>query len=202
VRPRTLAALSRPLGISIDYLVRGTPSPSTMLVHSAFPYRTDDQFVKTIGPVLAEGVERSEALLAVTAAGNIELLREHLGRERRKVQFVEANSFYTTPAAALDAYRAFVEANLDRGVHWVRVVGEPVWAGRSEAAIRLWTKYESILNLCLSSYPLTIVCPYDERSCAAEIVRDAHLTHPHTISERGTSDSPDYADPGRFTLEP
>src|SRR5437660_10647077 len=49
LRPRTLAALSRPLGLSIDYLVRGTPSPSAMLTHSAFPYRTDDQFVKTIG---------------------------------------------------------------------------------------------------------------------------------------------------------
>src|ERR1700737_3741449 len=52
VRPSTLAALSRPLGVSIDYLVGGSESPSTMLKHSAFCYRTDDQFGNIMGPFL------------------------------------------------------------------------------------------------------------------------------------------------------
>src|SRR5579859_3174792 len=78
VRPGTLVALSRPLGVSIDYLVDGRRSRSTMLEHSAFPYRSDDQFRATMGPFLAEGIERSEAVIAVTTAANIELLREHL----------------------------------------------------------------------------------------------------------------------------
>src|ERR1700731_2892546 len=52
VRPGTLAALSRPLGVSIDYLVRGSQSRLTMLEHSAFPYRSDDQFRTTMGPFL------------------------------------------------------------------------------------------------------------------------------------------------------
>src|SRR3984893_10169340 len=44
LRPSTLAALSRPLRVSIDYLVDGGQSPATMLEHSAFPYRADDEF--------------------------------------------------------------------------------------------------------------------------------------------------------------
>jgi transcriptional regulator with XRE-family HTH domain len=201
VRPGTLAALSRPLGVSIDYLVDGRRSRSTMLEHSAFPYRSDDQFRSTIGPFLAEGIERSEALIAVTTAANIELLREHLGRDARSVEFVDASDLYSTPIAALQAYKAFSEAKLERGAPWVRILGEPVWTGRSDTEIRLWTRYESLFNLVFAGTPLSVVCPYDERSVAPEIVRQAQLTHPNTVDDRGMSPCPGYTDPGRFIFE-
>ena len=202
VRHSTLAALSRPLGVSIDYLIHGGQSPPTMLDHSAFPYRTEDQFRTTMGSFLAEGVERSEALLAVTTLPNIELLHDHLGRDARAVEFVDASGFYNTPIAAIEAYKAFSDAKLAHGAPWVRVVGEPVWAGRSDAEVRLWTRYESLLNLLFSAYPLTVVCPYDQRSVAPEILRQADLTHPHMLGDGGISQSPDYTGPGRFALEP
>ena len=202
LRPSTLAALSRPLRVSIDYLVAGTPPRGTMLNHSVFTYSTDDQFRTTIAPFLAEGIERSEALLAVTAAANIELLREYLGKDERNVEFVEASAWYSTPGAALEAYRAFTDAKLKQGAPWVRIVGEPVWGGRSDAEVRLWTRYESLLNLVFSAYPLTLVCPYDERSVVPEIVGQAHLTHPHAVGDRGISTNRDYTDPGGFALAP
>src|ERR1700686_2851856 len=59
LRPSTLAALSRPLGVSIDYLVGGTLTCPTMLEHSVFPYRTGDQFRTTMGSFLADGFDRS-----------------------------------------------------------------------------------------------------------------------------------------------
>jgi hypothetical protein len=193
--------LSRPLGVSIDYLVSGRPARSTMLEHSAFGYSADDQFRSTMGSFLAEGIERSEAVLAVTTAANIELLREHLGKDEKSVEFVDASALYSTPIAALEAYRSFCDAKLQCGAAWIRIVGEPIWAGRSDAEVRLWTRYESLLNLVFSTYPLTVVCPYDERSLAPTIVRQAHRTHPHTLGDQGTSNSPEYTDPGRFALE-
>ena len=202
VRPGTLAALSRPLGVSIDYLVDGRRSRSKMLEHSAFPYRSDDQFRSTMGPFLAEGIERSEALIAVTTAANIELLREHLGEDARSVEFVDASDLYSTPIAALQAYKTFSEAKLDRGAPWVRILGEPVWTGRSDIEVRLWTRYESLFNLVFAGTPLSVVCPYDERSVAPEIVRQAQLTHPNTVDDRGMSPCPGYTDPGRFIFEP
>jgi transcriptional regulator with XRE-family HTH domain len=202
LRPSTLSALSRALGVSIDYLVEGTLSQPTLLEHSAFPYRADDQFRTTMGSFLADGVERSEATLAVTTGPNIELLREHLGREARSVEFVDASGFYSTPIAALEAYRAFFEAALERGAPWVRVVGEPMWEGRSESEVRAWTRYESLFNLVFGGSPLTVVCPYDERSVAPEIVKHAHLTHPNTVGDRGLSQCPHYTDPARFALGP
>jgi transcriptional regulator with XRE-family HTH domain len=201
VRPSTLAALARPLGVSVDYLIDGGLSRPTMLEHSVFPYGTDDQFRTTMGTFLSEGIERSEANLAVTTGANIELLREHLGKDARRVEFVEASGWYSSPIGALNAYKAFSDAKLERSAAWVRMVGEPIWAGRSDAEVRLWTRYESLFNLVFAAYPVTLVCPYDERSVAPEIVRQAHLTHPNTVSNRGLSRNPEYTEPGRFALE-
>lgn len=188
--------------MTIDYLVEGGLSQPTMFGHSAFPYRTDDQFWTTMVPFIVEGIECSEAILAVTSAANIELLREQLGKDAGKVEFVDAKGWYSTPVAALEGFRSFCDAKVQQGAGWARVVGEPVWAGRSEADVRLWTRYESLLNLVFGASPLTLVCPYDERSVAPEIVQQAHLTHPHALGDGGVSQNPGYTDPGRFALAP
>jgi transcriptional regulator with XRE-family HTH domain len=201
LRPSTLAALSRALGVSTDYLIDGGLSRPTMLEHAAFRYRTDDQFRSIVGPFLAEGIERSEAIIAVTSVANIELLRDDLGKEARHVKFVDASTWYSTPIAALQAYKSFADARLSAGAHWVRLVGQPAWTERSDDQVRLWTRYESLLNIVFSAAPLTAVCAYDERSVAPEIVAHAHLTHPHTVGDAGTSQSPDYTDPEQFALE-
>jgi transcriptional regulator with XRE-family HTH domain len=200
LRPSTLAALSRALGISIDYLVGGGLGSATMLEHSAFRYCADDQFQATMGAFLAEGIERSEAMLAVTTAPNIELLREHLGKDARNVEFIEASGFYSTPGAALEAFGAFSEAQLGRGAAWVRIVGEPVWTGRSEDEVRLWTRYESLFNLVFAATPLSVVCPYDERLLTPEVVMQAHVTHPFMVGQEGLLPCPEYTEPGRFAL--
>jgi transcriptional regulator with XRE-family HTH domain len=201
LRPSTLAALARALGVSTDYLIDGGLSRPTMLNHSAFCYSTDERFRTIAGPFLAEGIERSEATLAVTSATNIELLRDYLGEDERDVDFVDASTWYSTPIAALQAYKAFADAKLNAGAPWVRLVGQPAWTDRSDAQVRLWTRYESLLNIVFSAAPLTAMCAYDERSVAPEIVAQAQLTHPHTVDEAGASQSPAYADPERFTLE-
>ena len=72
LRPRTLSALAGALGVSIDYLVNGAPSSPAMLEHRVLVYETDQEFVETVGPFLSEGIERSEALLAVTTSGRIQ----------------------------------------------------------------------------------------------------------------------------------
>ena len=202
LRPTTLAALSRALGVSIDYLVDGGSSPRRMLAHAAFPYRSDEQFTTVIGAFLADGIERSETPLAVTTGAHIELLREQLGNDARKVEFIDSSTFLTSPSAALEGFKDFYEATVQRGAAWVRIVGEPRWAERSPAEVRLWARFESLFNLVFANSALTAVCAYDERSVAAEIVREAHLTHPYTFGDRRFSENPEYVDPSSFALAP
>jgi transcriptional regulator with XRE-family HTH domain len=202
LRPDTLSALAGALGVTIDYLVGGGSARTVMFDHKALLYGAEDELADTAGPFLKEGVARSEAMLAVTTKENIELLRAQLGPAAKRVDFVESEAWYTTPASALEGFKAFSNAKLEAGAPWVRILGEPIWAGRPDAEVRLWTRYESLLNLAFASWPVTIVCPYDEGSVHPEIVKQAHLTHPHTIGHDGTTVSEAYAGPGGFTLEP
>jgi transcriptional regulator with XRE-family HTH domain len=192
VRPSTLAALAAPLGLTIDYLVNGRPSQIPMLRHSAFRYSTDDEFQATVAAFLSDGADRSEGLLAVTSKRNIELLRDRLGRNSRKVKFVESRQWLTTPDAAFAEFAGFCDTKLKRGVHWVRFVAEPVWEARSDADVQLWTRFESMLNVVFRDFPLTLMCPYDERSVPPEILTQVDRTHPEILSTAGTSKSSAY----------
>jgi transcriptional regulator with XRE-family HTH domain len=202
LRPDTLSALAGALGVTIDYLVGGGRASTAMLDHRALVYGTDAELATTAGSFLAVGVERSEAVLAVTTKQNIELLREQLGPAAKSVEFIESTQWLTTPVAALDSFKAFSSANLEGGVPWVRILGEPIWVGRSEAEVASWTRFESLFNLVFAAWPMTVLCPYDERSAQPEIVRQARLTHPHTIGPGSTASSDEYADPRGFVLEP
>ena len=82
------------------------------------------------------------------------------------------------------------------------MLAQPIWAGRSDSESRLWTRFESLVNVMFASSPVTFVCPYDERSVPREIVMHAHVTHPDMLTEAGISKSPDYAGPGRVALDP
>ena len=192
LRPGTLDALATALGLTIDYLVRGVPPGEVMFEHKALVYGAETDLVETAGPFLAAAVERSEAALAVTTVENTDLLRDYLGAAAASVEFVDSLTWYRTPAGALDAYRTFAESKVEEGAPWVRIVGEPIWSGRGEDEVRLWTRYEALLNLVFSRSPVALLCAYDRRTASEDVLEQARMTHP----------GPDYADPALFLLEP
>jgi transcriptional regulator with XRE-family HTH domain len=201
LRPATLVALARALGVTAEYLVHGG-SASSMLEHRALIYGGDREFVDTLGPFMAEGVACEHAVLAVTTPRNAGLLRDHLGDDAGGVEFVEADRWYGSPASAIVAFADFVNTNLEAGASWIRIVGEPLWEGRSEAEIGGWIRYESLFNLAFAASPVTTICPYDERAVSEPIVAQARHTHPETVGPSGVERSADYADPAAFVLEP
>jgi hypothetical protein len=199
LRPGTLVALAGALGVTIDYLVTGR-SAAPMLDHGALVYGSDSEFTSVAAPFLAEALERSEAAIVVTSPGNAELLKGELGHQAGRVEFADQASWYRTPIGALDGYRAFMNASLEAGAPWVRIIGEPLWGGRSESETRTWTQYESLLNLVFSADPVTVLCPYDTRTVSRETAADACVTHPHVIGCQTRDDGPEYADPSAFVL--
>jgi transcriptional regulator with XRE-family HTH domain len=199
LRPDTLSALARALGVSIDYLVDGVAPPSA-LEHRALLYASDEEFVEVASPFLLEAVELGEGAIAVTSPGRIEILRDALGPEARHVEFADHSSWYATPLSALEGYRRFLDTQLETGAPWIRVVGEPLWSGRSASEIELWTRYESLMNLVFGGAPTSLLCPYDVRALDEEIISAARVTHPHAVEHAAVATSPEYADPSTFAL--
>jgi transcriptional regulator with XRE-family HTH domain len=200
VRPDTLSALARALGVTIDYLVNGSSEAPVMLEHSVLLYGSDDEFVDAVGTFLLEGLDRSEPTLLVTSDANVALVRKLLGGRARRVRVIRAKGLYTTPDGALAEYQRFVQRQVRRGAPWTRIVGEPIWADRSATESARWCRYESLINLAFAGMPVTIVCPYDERTVDQSILRHARATHPETIERGKTAASADYVQPGEFVL--
>ena len=202
VRLGSLVALANALGVSVDYLVGVSPTNEPKLLgHRLLVYDSDDQYVAAIVPFLARGIERSDSLLTVTGRRQIDFLRQALGKDSARVEFRDASQWYGSPRAALDGYRNFVNEKFESGSSWVRVVGEPVWQGRSNTEVVGWTRYESMINLALSSSPATIVCPYDSRSVPEVVLAGARATHPELTSTGEATTSPDYQQPEEFLLK-
>ncbi|HUZ29654.1 MAG TPA: MEDS domain-containing protein [Solirubrobacteraceae bacterium] len=201
LRQATLVGLAEVLGVTIDYLVCGrTPSPP-MLEHQVLLYEGDEELGASAAPFLAGALANGEAALAVTTKANLKRLRRELGEGAKHVRFAGSSTWYRTPAAALSSYQSFVNDSVAAGAPWVRIVGEPVWNGRSAEEIQLWARYESWLNLAFRGAPLTLVCPYDLGAVSDEILELARTTHPAAHEHRSVSPSAAYREPAEFILK-
>jgi transcriptional regulator with XRE-family HTH domain len=201
VRLSSLSALAGALGVTTDYLGGSIAAgPPPLLEHRVLLYESDDEYAAAVGPFLREGVERSDALLVVTTQRLLKLVRRELGADVKRGKLLDSADWYSTPLETLRRYRGFVDDSLKAGFKWVRIVGEPVWAGRSAAEVREWSRYESIINLSLAAAPATILCPYDSRSVPANVMHDAECTHSEFAHAGGSTPSPSYRQPEDFLL--
>ena len=202
VRLGSLVALADALGVSVDYLVgsKATLSPK-LLRHGAVIYDSDDEYVHRIVPFLLEGITRSEGVLAVTASRQIGLLRDALGDDAVHVAFHDSAEWLRSTIGAMTGFRAFVKERFERGAPWIRILGEPVWAGRSAAEVAEWTRLESMVNLTFSSLPATIICPY-ATSVPDGVLAHARQTHPQVVEAGDGTASLAYQAPEDFLLAP
>jgi hypothetical protein len=188
--------------VSIDYLVSGRPRPVPMLDHRALVYHSDAELVGSAVPFLAAAAQRTEAVLVVTTPHNIALLGEQLGAAAGDVEFADRSVWCHSPRAAIAGYRAFIDAALDAGAAWVRILAEPpLPSARAPARARIWGHYEALLNLAFRHDPVSVMCSYDSRVVSREVMRHAGATHPRLHADGELTASPDFADPSGFVLD-
>jgi transcriptional regulator with XRE-family HTH domain len=202
LRPSTLAALARALGVTIDYLVTGSAASPPMGEHRALIYDSDEGFLAAAGPFLTDAIASSDPALVVTTEHNGQLVRDHLGPRAKEVEFADRSHWYSSPAETLTSYREFVNAKIQKGATWVRILGEASWAERTDSEARLWMRYESLVNLVFGAAPVSFLCPYDQRVVEPEIVERARETHPQTLERGSLASSAEYTNPGASILEP
>ena len=174
--------------------------------HQACVYGSDQEFLAMALPFVEEGFRRGEPVLAATTSANLELLSEALGGRADRLDFAETAYFGRRPpqrVAAFERYWRHTAAHAGsaangNGPRHVRIIAEPVWAGRSRAEAAAWKQMESQLNALLTDTNIWMICPYDARIASPDVLADALRTHPQRIDGTGISVSDDYLEPVHF----
>jgi hypothetical protein len=169
--------------------------------HWACIYDSDQQFLDTAAPFLADGLALGEPVFAVTTPANLELLNAALGARSGDVDYADSAFFGRRPPQRVAAFYRYWKTHTnarDDGSGRVRILAEPVWAGRSARQIAAWTRMEAVLNVALAPTSISMICPYDARTLGPDIVSSALHTHPVLVTGTQPSPSPDYTDPATF----
>jgi anti-sigma regulatory factor (Ser/Thr protein kinase) len=98
------------------------------------------------------------------------------------------------PARIIPTWRQFLVERSPDG-RPVRGIGEPIWAGRSDAELVECERHEALLNVAFSGGSAwRLLCPYDVDALPKAVIDEARRNHPF-ILDRGREDvSPTYSD--------
>ncbi|MFD9394364.1 anti-sigma factor RsbA family regulatory protein [Streptomyces sp. NPDC060000] len=169
---------------------------NTVATHEAFEhpalfYRTEQEYVDRTVSFVQEGLDLGEPVAVAVPGPNLELIRTGLGPDAQAVHLLDMTVAGRNPGRIIPGVlRAFADAH-QRGR--VRIIGEPIWAGRSAVEYPACAQHEALINAAFEGRPVTILCPYDEAGLAEEVLADARITHP-TVVARDTEQVSDAYD--------
>lgn len=161
--------------------------------HSLLVYDDDDQMVDQMAPFLLSGLTDGERAVTVLDPRKWERLAGALGSDADNVLYIERDTFYTRPEAALLGYDSTLRRFVRDGATAVRVFAE-LPRCQTEAECDLWLTYEAIVNRALEHHPVWVICGYDTREVAGPLLDGAFDTHPETLKGEWER-SPHYHEP-------
>lgn len=165
----------------------------TGLVHEVSFYVDTDEYVTGIAEFLRGGLALAEPALVAVPGSHLDLLRSALGSDGQRVRFVDMAVVGRNPGRIIPSVLyAFAQEHSARRV---RIVGEPIWPGRTPAEYRAALQHEALINIALVDQTATIRCPYDRRGLDDVALADARRTHPILVEGSLREPCVDYADP-------
>jgi len=162
--------------------------PCASFHHEAVFYDGERTYMERLLPFLREGAAADEPMLVAVSPAKIQLLSGALGADAEKVTFVPMDVLGRNPARIIPAWRAFADRAVAAAV---RGIGEPVWAGRSQAELDECYLHESLLNVAFADRPsFQLLCPYDTGALPDDVLQRARQSHPH-VDEHGSTETSD-----------
>jgi anti-sigma regulatory factor (Ser/Thr protein kinase) len=167
-------------------------------VHSAFEhpallYRGDDDYLAAVTEFVFGGVMLGEPVMVAVPTRKLEMLQHAWGDAAGAVEMHDMTAAGRNPGRIIgDVLLNFVARHHD---HHVRIVGEPIWAGRDATEYPACAQHEALINVALDDCPATILCPYDVTLLSRKVIADASRTHPEVWMDAHKWRSPDYDDP-------
>ncbi|SFW85904.1 sensor histidine kinase [Amycolatopsis australiensis] len=166
-------------------------APADPFVHPALFYRDDAEYLAGTVPFVWGGLAAGEPVAVAVPGPNLELLRRELGADAARVRMLDMTDAGRNPGRIIPrVLRAFADAHPGGPV---RIIGEPIWAGRSETEYPACVQHEALINLAFTGRDATILCPYDVSRLDPAVVSDAEATHPVLIDSTGRRPSTAYA---------
>lgn len=145
-------------------------------VHPALFYRSDDDYQAKIVPFVTDGLDLGQPVAVAVPEPRLRLVRDALGAKASQVTLLDMRHEGRNPGRIIvGVLRRFADAHPDQHV---RIVGEPVWPGRTGAEYPACVQHEALINTAFADRDVTILCPYDAEGLDATAVADAYATHP------------------------
>ncbi|MFJ4658877.1 anti-sigma factor RsbA family regulatory protein [Nocardia sp. NPDC088792] len=164
-------------------------------LHPALLYRDSQEYLAGTLGFIRSGLENDEPVAVSVPTANLALLRNALGSEGDAVQWMDMTIEGRNPGRIIPGVlRAFADAH---PAGRVRIIGEPIWADRSDVEYPACVQHEALINAAFAGREVTILCPYDTATLPARILADAYATHPVVIDGDGEKSSSAY-DPDRI----
>jgi anti-sigma regulatory factor (Ser/Thr protein kinase) len=162
-------------------------------VHPALLYRDDQEYMAGTVPYIRAGLAAGEPVAVAVPGRNLALIRDALGADAERVLLRDMAVAGRNPGRIIPAVLlAFAHAHPGRRV---RLIGEPIWHGRSDTEYPACAQHEALINTAFTGLAATILCPYDVGLLDPAWIEDAHRTHPVMIDATGRFDSAHYGDP-------
>lgn len=164
------------------------------LLHDAMFYDSVESYREGVLRFVLEGMERGEPVLVAVPEPGLSLLRAELdlddaGVVRTADMAVEGRNPGRIIGSVLTP---FVREHPGQRV---RIVGEPLWAGRSEEEYLVCVEHEALINVALADSPVSVLCPYDATRLSPSVLTDSTRTHPVLANGPDRWPSPAYTDP-------
>jgi anti-sigma regulatory factor (Ser/Thr protein kinase) len=161
--------------------------------HPALLYRDTDEYLDATVPFVRDGLAAGEPVAVAVPTANLASLRKALGADEERVVWRDMTVAGRNPGAIIPTLLlAFAKAHAGRRV---RIIGEPIWAGRTSAEYPACAQHEALINAAFAGRDATILCPYDISALDPAWVDDAHRTHPVMETATLRWDSPRFTDP-------
>ncbi|WP_046732524.1 anti-sigma factor RsbA family regulatory protein [Streptomyces humi] len=154
-----------------------TGVPSGPFVHPALFYGDEDEYLAGTVPFVQEALDAGEPVAVAVPGENLRLIRAALGAGAGSVLFLDMREAGRNPGRILPGVLlAFADAQPSG--RRVRIIGEPVWAGRTATEYPACVQHEALINTAFQGREVTVLCPYDTTRLDTRAVADAYATHP------------------------
>lgn len=161
--------------------------------HPALLYRDSDDYLAGTLPFVTAGLAAGEPVMVAVPGPNLDLIRRGLGPAADGVRLHDMTVAGSNPGRILPGVLlAFAAAHAGKRV---RIIGEPIWPGRTDIEYPACVQHEALINAAFSGRDAAILCPYDVTRLAPAVVEDAHRTHPVMEDADRRWQSHAYADP-------